>query len=138
MNFYLLMTSFIVLGVLTGYCAQRRGRDPVIWFFIGVLFGIFGLIALFLMPATAPENAVIPVKDAPLEFPKEEPKIENLGKEWFILDQEHKQQGPMSFQFLKAKWGESSINPTTFVWSDGMTEWKRIRDLPDFMEKISE
>ena len=45
--------QLIIMVVFGGVCAsiaQNRGRSAVGWFFIGVLFGCFGLIVLLVLP----------------------------------------------------------------------------------------
>ena len=39
----------ICFGVVTSLAAKSRNRDPLGWFFIGFLFGLFGLIAVLVM-----------------------------------------------------------------------------------------
>jgi hypothetical protein len=132
MNFYLMMLSFTLIALLTGYCAQRRGRDPKIWFVIGFLFGLFGLAALFLIS----KQEIKPVKLESLVVeptpPAEVPQIVHQTREWFYLDKEHKQFGPTTFENLKEKFDAGAINSSTYVWTEGMDEWKRIKEKQDF------
>ena len=44
--FIVIMIGF---AVVTAIAAAARGRNPVGWFFIGLLTGIFGLIAVLVM-----------------------------------------------------------------------------------------
>jgi len=32
---------WLLMGVLTAHFAHKRGRDPFLWFFIGVILGVF-------------------------------------------------------------------------------------------------
>ncbi|MFQ5626649.1 MAG: hypothetical protein ACE5FM_08365 [Methyloligellaceae bacterium] len=41
---------WIVFAVLTAIAAEVKGRNPFGWFFLGVLFGAFALIAVLVMP----------------------------------------------------------------------------------------
>lgn len=47
------MEAFLIIwalfGVVTALAAKARGRDPMGWFFIGLIGGIFGLIAVLVM-----------------------------------------------------------------------------------------
>ena len=43
------LTYIICFGVVTSLAAKSRNRDPLGWFFIGLLFGLFGLIAVLVM-----------------------------------------------------------------------------------------
>lgn len=58
-----LVLLWIGFGVLSSMIARRKGRDPGGWFFIGFLFGPFGLMAAFIVEDlpeagdTVPPNA---------------------------------------------------------------------------------
>lgn len=41
------------LALPIGAAASARGRSPAAWFFIGLIFGIFGLIAVLVMEKQA-------------------------------------------------------------------------------------
>ena len=36
-------------AVVTAIAASARGHNPVAWFFIGLLFGVFALVAVLVM-----------------------------------------------------------------------------------------
>lgn len=107
-----LLISALVMGSITAYLAKRRGRDPVKWFFVGFFFGIFGLIALFFMK---PVEALEPA-------PRALPTIEQ-PKQWYYLDAAHNTLGPITHDEL-----QSFATPKTYVWKQGMTDWKRFED----------
>jgi hypothetical protein len=44
-----MVVIWIAFGVVTALAAKARGRDPVVWLFIGAIGGLFGLIAVLLM-----------------------------------------------------------------------------------------
>ena len=39
----------LAFGIVTSLAAKNKNRDPAPWFFIGFLFGVFGLIAVLVM-----------------------------------------------------------------------------------------
>jgi len=41
----IIVVQGVICGVLSGVIARSKGRDATAWFFAGLLFGIFGLIA---------------------------------------------------------------------------------------------
>lgn len=43
------LVIWALFGIVTALAAKARGRDPVGWFFIGLIGGIFGLIAVLVM-----------------------------------------------------------------------------------------
>lgn len=137
------MLSFILwvlIGVATGYLAGQRGRDPVIWFMIGILLGVFGLLLLFIMPAvgqdlkandTEGDDITLPVLP-----PTAHPHDSYLIKDWFYLDSFHQQQGPVRYPELKQAWQAGKINGHSFVWCEGMVEWQKVDQLPDLNKAL--
>lgn len=139
----MLISLFLLLffAFLSAYMAKQRGRDPVAWFMIGILLGIFSPILLFFLKPLQPaqilgadveENEDIklaPVQQKQIEKPY-------VDKEWFYLDKNQQQQGPVYFSALKPLWLEEKITSATFVWSEGMTQWKRVQELPGFLETL--
>jgi hypothetical protein len=108
------------------------------------LFGILGLIALFLFPSlesqprTAEEDHSI-FLDASSIKDRSFPGVTSTayeGKEWFYLDTEQQQRGPIPFEKLKSVWNEGGLHPATYVWSEGMENWKKVEELPGFTEVL--
>ncbi|MBS4170803.1 MULTISPECIES: DUF4339 domain-containing protein [unclassified Neochlamydia] len=140
-----MMVSFFLLFFLaafSAYVAKQRGRDPLIWFMLGILLGIFSLILLFVLKPfendqTGPKNKI--EENA---IPKYETLAEDRGevseenKEWFYLDQAHRQQGPIYFRELYTLWLDNKITSLTYVWSEGMADWQRINELPKIYKRI--
>jgi len=136
-----LTLSFIIwflIGAACGYFALSRGRDPYIWFAIGIFFGVFGMIALFLLPPVkAEENQELPTpeKTEPVSVAEPLPITVSVeegyqSKLWFYIIPSLPQVGPITFEDLKKMWKDEIINSTTFVWSAGMESWVRIEGLP--------
>lgn len=120
MEFFIIIL-WITLGGLSAYYAQERGRNPYAWFFIGLFFGLIGLIALFMLPPLSTSN----------ENPKptlqivEKKEIEI--KEWYYVDENYQQQGPISLPALKALHASNAINNETLVWKEGMSNWESLK-----------
>lgn len=109
----------IVCGVGTSYLAKKKGRDSFMWFFAGFFFGIFGVLAVALLPAKEnKEQQVIEVKT---------PSIHE-GKEWYYLTEDQKQIGPVRYAVLRDLWEKGNLPSSTFVWTEGMAEWKTIEE----------
>lgn len=131
-----LLFTATIIGALTAYLAKGRGRDPTKWFFIGLLCGVFGLIALFLFPVVGPENekpqdagqpppVAPPVVDAPV-----------AAKRWFYLDTKHATLGPVTEDVLQGLFQDETITSRTYVWSEGMEGWKRLEELPELLVAV--
>lgn len=145
------MILWMLMGLVTAYFANQRGRDPYIWFALGIFFGLLAILALVLLPAVKSEEeqaidernqAIIDMREKQVE---EQEKIENApdqqpqsveAKDWFYLDKEHKQQGPASFYLINELWEGGDINVQTLVWTEGMPEWKKIADVSDLHEVL--
>lgn len=54
-----------------------------------------------------------------------------MNKYYFTFDIVRK--GPFSIEQLK----EKKLSHDTFVWANGMTDWKRIKDIPELVLLLS-
>lgn len=139
MEILLTVILWILIGGATSYLANQRGRDPFAWFLIGMLLGLLGLVLLYLLPAIE-----ISEEDKEEEFEVEgmtelippSPAESYRFKDWFYLDAENHQLGPLSFQALRKIWDQGKISDQTFVWSEGMDNWRKVQDLPGFKEVL--
>jgi hypothetical protein len=140
-----LVFLFIVAG-FTSYYASRKGRNPVIWFIWGALLGIFApLILLFLsnlktegtqnverptMAMSRPDPALQHLATPP-PTPAELKRQQEEDKLWYYLDLNHQQEGPVSVVALRELWNTGRLELTSYVWSEGMTQWDRVDNLPE-------
>lgn len=129
-----LILFWLVCGLLSYRLAKRRGRQPIVWFLIGFFMSIFGVIALLLLPR-ARRRVEVPTQPLRAVFPK---RSESWLKMWYLLDQAHTQDGPYEFPDLIKKWKESGINEKSYVWGEGMKEWKRFSELPELVREIEQ
>lgn len=138
MTFAQIAISFVLgllIGAINAYFAERRGRSPMVWFFIGALLGIFGLILLFILPSYAAKEEA--KKDLDSEKQKEAARIASeaasapaIGdKLWYYLDRKHQQCGPVPYAYIKDLLNQQELTAETYVWSEGMDNWKRINEL---------
>lgn len=132
--------SILLIGAITAYYAKQRGRRPTVWFMIGALFGLLGLLLLFLMPSyastaqetTDSQSQAITPTPGQISFSQD-----HLEKEWYYMDENHQQQGPIAFVALKQAWQHKTLFPDTFVWCEGMLDWRQIKDVPNFGDALS-
>lgn len=111
------------LGAINAYFAKKRGRDPYIWFAIGSLTGLLGLIGLYLLPSKVRKqdaNEII-VKVEPI------PSYERV--EWFYLDENHQQVGPRSYREIKIAFHQKKISLDSFVWHEELADWQKLNEL---------
>lgn len=132
---YLSLMLGVVAGLIGAYYARERGRRPEVWFFVGLLFGLLGLLVLFLLPRFDEEGGqqeqLAGVEQTPVsEVP--DPRFQD----WFFLDDRRCQQGPVPFRQLIGAWRDRVIHQESYVWTEGMPTWEPIRQLPLLLEKL--
>lgn len=111
------------IALFSAYLAHRRGRNPYLWFGIGFLFGLMGIMAIFFAPFQKK-------KKVPLAKPVPQPYISGpTDKFWYYLDNDRQQKGPLSHNALSKAWKEKEIQPTTLVWNEELTDWKSLQEL---------
>jgi len=127
---------WVINGIATSYIASKRGRDPYLWFAIGVLFGLFGLLLLVILPDQNPQSDQEPDEIAIIT--PELPNQDCTNREWFCIDTQRIQHGLIDYKTLKALWLDGKLVDNSYVWSEGMAEWKKIIDLPDLACTLKE
>jgi len=153
MSTMITMILWMLMGVATSYFAFRRGRDPYIWFALGIFFGVLAMLVLVLLPSLINENelevdrknqAIVEGEERRIV---EEEKIENAPnllpqsvqtKDWFYLDKARQQQGPFSFYIVSELWQNGELEAQSLVWTEGMVEWKKIVDAPELFEALEQ
>ncbi|WP_348663151.1 GYF domain-containing protein [Chlamydia vaughanii] len=153
---------YIILGFLAAYLAIRKNRNPIGWFLAGMCFGFFGIIILLVLPDLPPSNRD-PTSDSDSEDDEPSnnvlhsiledasvtstpPPVDQVPvdtEKWFYLDNERKNVGPLSLENLlaflrnKENLSKESINPEdVWVWKKGMSNWERVRNVPELNEAL--
>ena len=116
-----------IMGLLCSHLAKKKGKRPPIWFAMGFLFGIFGLILLYIVPTFTKAEQKKPAYQPPKPMERSDAWI----RMWYYLDPTHKQEGPFEFPDFINKVREKHVAKETLVWSEGMDEWKKLSELPD-------
>lgn len=137
----------LLFGTLCADQAKKRGRHPVIWFFLGASFNLLALLTLFILPSLSGEERGAKEKeeDQKLQLlPADQPastQIPYLGdprcRQWFFLDSTKVPQGPVAFRNLHNAWDQKQLSAESFVWTEGMLEWKPIRAIPALFERLT-
>lgn len=128
MQLVLTLIIWVLFGMATAYVAQNKGRDPGVWFAIGMLLGVFGLILVYLLPPVAQESEEeIVLKVEPL--PRESHADERMKKPWFYLDASGNQQGPVPLTAILEMQAKGEITADTYLWCEGMPEWQQASEL---------
>ncbi|MDN3506913.1 MAG: DUF4339 domain-containing protein [Simkaniaceae bacterium] len=119
---------YIAFGALSAYFARKRGKDPFLWFFLGMLFGVFGLLFLFFDPK-AKRAKKGPKSQDPNTIdilPAFDPK--HNEKFWYYLDGQNRQHGPMSFDAIYRLYKEATLSQQSFVWNESLESWQPLKD----------
>jgi len=126
---------YIAFGALSAYFAKKKGKDPFLWFFLGMLFGVFGLLFLFFDPKAkrAKKGAPSHQKQTRVKDPNTiditpafDPKYNE--KFWYYLDGQNKQHGPMSFDAVFRLYKEATLSQQSYVWNESLESWKPLKD----------
>lgn len=115
-----------LIGVITAVFAKRSKKNPYIWFFSGLIFGVAGLITLFFLNIYEAKKAKKTKKILKRPYVIEDSKF------WYYLDDHKKRFGPISLNKLKNLWEENKIFSNTYVWNDNLTEWKILKELKEY------
>lgn len=140
---FLMVFIWILFGALNAWYANYKGRDPFIWFFLGILLGIVGLVILYFLPDLSANTAVNndhpePSPDKPMvELLPATPKIlQPEQKEWYYLDRKNNQQGPVGIAAMTEEWHKGEIDQETYVWCESLDQWYRIKELPNLLNEL--
>lgn len=124
----LIFLCWVLLGTITSKLALKKGKNPYLWFYIGFIFGILGLLALYLLPKSEEKKA-----SPPINPPRFQQKPLQL---WYYLDSNHAQQGPYSEQYLEEKLTKRELSAETYVWNENLSDWKKVKELEKLFDLV--
>lgn len=150
-NMLLSFILLLIIASLTAYYASRKGRNPLLWFIIGILLGIFAPLILLFFPAVKnsvtgngmPTMTVSPPDHTHQQLPQPPPTPAELKRQeeeeklWYYLDQNHQQVGPVSIVALRELWHRGQLELNNYVWTDGMEQWEKVDNLPQLKEVLN-
>ena len=120
MQLWLTLGFSLCIALITSMRAARMGRNRLIWFTVGWLFGLLGLIALYLIPTRQKERFQEEVEREPA------PSLDGI---WYYLDGEMERHGPMSGNRLMELRGDGVVTDATYVWSESCEDWIQLGEL---------
>jgi hypothetical protein len=148
-NMLLSLLLLLIVASFTAYYANRKGRNPLLWFILGVLLGIFApLILMFFssikngrsdngLPTMTVSKPDPSLQHLPLAPTSEELKQQEENKLWYYLDQNHQQMGPVSIIALRELWNRGQLELNSYVWTDGMEKWEKVDNLSDLKAALN-
>lgn len=131
-----------VMGLVGAYMAEARGRNPWVWFAVGVLFWP-AILALFLLPNLKKE---LSEPRGELERQLHAAVIDTsrvLSNDyfnthvWYYLNDAHTEEGPVEFGFIRELWLHKKLTENSYLWHEGMDDWKQVGTLPGLKEALS-
>ncbi|MBF5050474.1 Uncharacterized protein CLAVI_000079 [Candidatus Clavichlamydia salmonicola] len=141
-QFFLLLFSFclqITFGITAAYIATKKRRHVLLWFILGMFFGIIGIFFLILLPTK--DEYKIQLQDLPQRCSdiltkysdSTPPKFPNVNDLWFYGKSPQSQSGPLSLQELIEALQKEDNLKDIFVWKKGMKVWKKLSFTPEVM-----
>ncbi|MBS0645058.1 MAG: DUF4339 domain-containing protein [Verrucomicrobia bacterium] len=122
---------WVFFGFLSAYVARKKGRNPKLWFFAGLILGVFGVVLVYVLPSHTPAKRPEFKPLSRLE------RSESWIKMWYYLDPKTREQkGPVEFSELAKTWKDKVLNDSSLVWGEGMPEWKQLSQLPEVMKEF--
>lgn len=130
MNPFAILIPSLAFGLIAAYLALRKGRNPYTWFTAGFVFGLLGVLALFILPQSQRKIFQLgEAKSSPRPF------IDGPSDRfWYYLDENRTSQGPMSHNALTQAWQNGSVASNTFVWHEELSAWKPLQELIKFKD----
>ncbi len=113
----------VVCGLSCGFYAYRNKKNPYLWFFIGLMCGVLGLLFLIFFPFKKKQTEPVLAQPVPYSY---------SGKLWHYLDPANTCLGPMSEQKLHDEFKKGIITSSTYLWNQEMDEWKTLEQLKLF------
>lgn len=130
MTYFLIFVFWLFSGMLSAHFAKQRGRNPKLWFCLGVVLGLLGVFLAFFAPKKA---------EPPIEQPIVAPPIsKEFDIPWFYLDTKTSPIGPIFFLQLNALWQEKTLTENSYVWNQQMEGWKKIATVPELHKELTE
>jgi Na+/melibiose symporter-like transporter len=115
-----LIIVYSLMGLINAYFAKRSGRNPYLWFSMGVFFGVLSLAALFFLnfKVKKPPQKILPK-------PIEDSKL------WYYL-LNNEQLGPVSLNKISSLLQEGKITDSTYVWNETLEKWKSLKETIEY------
>lgn len=135
MHLLLSLFLWILMGSAAAYYAQIRGRDPITWFALGMLLGVIALLLLFFLPQLEQE---VVLEEGPVFRSTEESEMPLGLRYWYFVNENGQPEGPLPFHRLRDLYSRGKISTVSLIWSEGMSEWKKIDTQDELQRALKE
>jgi len=133
MSEFLVVVFTVFWGWINSYFASQRGRNPYGWFFLGLLFGPFALVALFLLP---PYSDLLPEAETETQAVHVSHHSPFNQFDWYYLNENREPVGPITFVELQELNASNAIDDQSYVWNETMENWKRVHEVSELKEEL--
>lgn len=148
---FIFIFLLLLIALFTAYYAHLKGKNPMIWFLLGILLGIFApmILLIFYSDSKKDESDQTPT----MSVSNPDPSLQQLStrpsseldaksleaetKLWYYLDQDHQQMGPVSVVALRELWNRGQLELTNYVWSEGMEQWQKVDQLQNLKDLLN-
>lgn len=133
---------WIIMGLIGGRLAEKRGRNPWFWCFVGVMFWP-ALLALLVLPDLndeLEEPTGRMAREVHAAFDEATTVLADdyfSSHVWYYLDESHKEEGPVEFSFIRDLWTRKQLTEASYLWHEGMADWKPLGKVPGIREALA-
>lgn len=143
--------SLIISSLFAGMCyitAKKRGRNEKLWAVLGLFFGVFAVLALYLfpkkgIPPTTPiqeqagpissihnESAASLEDDESFEIPRQKRLSSSRSLDWYYIDpsEDNAINGPHKIKELREVIHMKKLDCNTYIWCEEFDEWTVISE----------
>jgi len=116
----LFFSIWVLMGLFASRLARQKGRDPSLWFCLGMCFGLMAIIVLYFLEEVKPKEVVV-----------EKPVVEDVPGVWYTLDQKHEPLGPFSFGDIRSQLSDGILKESSYLWKEDWSEWKLVSEVEE-------
>ena len=133
------LAFWLLMGVSAGYIAEKRGRNPWIWFTVGAFTSLLGVAAIywFLPEAKKDRTMKQTVTNALQETATSVVDERWTSQSWHYLNEDHSEMGPVNFDELRQLWNRGKLQSSSFVWHEGLKDWMKVNHLSGLEESLT-
>ncbi len=124
-----MVLAWLLMGLASGYLAEKKGRSFPFWFVMGAAFGIFAVLVLVFLPEVGVESKTVLRQMNPdvIEVKVEEVLPPEDKEIWFYIDVRGEQKGPVTKAVLDKALLEGSVTEESYIWRQGMESWEPLK-----------
>lgn len=143
-SMYSMLAIWVIIGIICSFVAKSKGKNQYLWFAIGVLFSVLGLLILLLLPKKEKEKVATPSpavaksmnSEAALPADDEEnfmeptPPVKRIKQDtalqWHYIyesDTIVEVRGPFNIDDLRKEFVNLKLPISTYIWCDEFADW---------------